>query len=89
MIDHKDRNRLNNDPENLREVTALENRHNSSVMAHDPNKYVRFEKDRNRWAAFVKVDGVKVRLGRFKTEEEAREARINAIDERGLRTANT
>lgn len=85
MVDHRDRNRINDHPDNLYEVTSAENRANTAEYAHDPDKNVRFEKDRGRWAAFVKKDGVKTRIGRFATKEQAIDARRRYLDEMGYR----
>ena len=71
LVDHRDRDRLNDRWENLREATRLENLHNSSVKQNSVSgiKGVRFRK--NRWEAVIRVDGKRVYLGRFHTPYEA------------------
>lgn len=42
-------------------------------------KGVRF--DRNKWQASIKINGKQINLGRYNTEQQAKEARQKAVDE--------
>lgn len=86
--DHIDRNRLNDHPDNLREATPREQTENSLGYSHDPNKYVRWEEDRKKWAAFAKKDNKKIRIGRYTTKEQALEARKKYLEENDMRMAD-
>lgn len=79
-IDHKDRNRLNNSRDNLREASLLDNNANKSRCAAYENKYAgvtyRPKLITNPWFAGLRRNGKKIHLGSFPTEEEAYAARI-------------
>lgn len=82
-IDHKNGNVLDNRKCNLRIVTPQQNCYNSSKKRITKSKYkgVNWDKERNRWAARISFNKKDYKIGRFKNEEEAREARdayINA-----------
>lgn len=73
VIDHIDRNNQNNSIDNLRQVTKTENSLN--VGSHRDSKYscikgISFDTSRNKWIVTVRSKFI----GRFSTEEEAREA---------------
>jgi hypothetical protein len=64
VVDHIDRNKLNNKIENLRCVSHSDNQHNRS----EPKGY---KKHGNRYQACLRVNGVLHSLGCFDTPEEA------------------
>jgi hypothetical protein len=70
LIDHEDTIRLNNSWGNLRAATKGQNNVNSKRGAG-----VWFDKERGKWAAYTKLNGKKIHLGRHDTEEQARAAR--------------
>ena len=72
IIDHIDRNPSNNKIENLRIVTYTQNQWNIGSKGYN------FRKDKNKWRARIKVDGKELHLGHFDTEEEARQAYLDA-----------
>ena len=72
MIDHIDRNPSNNHINNLRVVNHYQNQHNTNP------KGVYFRKDRNKWYSTLVVEGKKIFVGYFDTEEEARNKYIEA-----------
>lgn len=73
LVDHIDRDKLNNKPENLRVITHRENICNSDKV--DRAKGVSFHKASGKWVAYLPRDGEKQRyLGLYNTEQEAREA---------------
>jgi hypothetical protein len=85
-IDHKDGNRGNNLIENLRWVTRSENLRNQKKAANKSSIYkgVYYDKTRDKWGAAVEVNKICKKLGRFKTEKEASDARDNYIIEHQL-----
>jgi hypothetical protein len=80
VIDHKDRNGLNNQKCNLRVVTNAQNCQN--IRAHRDSKTgikgVSFEKSRNKWSAYITLNYKSMRIGRFNDLQEAINARLKA-----------
>lgn len=74
IVDHADRDILNNCWDNLRAATKSQNNINRNGLAG-----VHFDKSRGNWQAYTKVNGRKVHLGRHATEEEARRAREQGV----------
>ena len=68
-IDHINMNREDNRVENLRPVTSSENKFNTTT---DKGYY--WDSSRMKYAAQIKVKGEHIFLGRFDTDEEARNA---------------
>lgn len=74
IVDHKNRNRLDNRRENLRYCTGLQNRYNCKVYKNSKSgfKGIYFDKDRNKpWRAAINFNYKNIHIGRFKTKEEA------------------
>lgn len=78
LVDHQDRDTLNNQRSNLRRCERTENNMNRGKQAEYGGRPVgsRFKgvyRDRARgaWCADIAAGGKRVRLGRFATEEEA------------------
>jgi len=71
-IDHIDRVKSNNNIENLRLVTHQENHFNRSAKGYY------FQKRDNKFQAKIVIDGKQISLGYFDTEEEARNAYLEA-----------
>lgn len=70
--DHKDRNGLNNQRENLRIATRSQNLINRKSKTGSTSKYLGVNKKWRKWEAKIKPGGQKiVYLGLFKTEIEA------------------
>lgn len=67
VIDHKDRNKLNNCVENLRITTGSGNQHNRSNAKGYSFKSGKYE-------ARIRVNYKHIHLGRYDTEDEARTA---------------
>lgn len=76
-IDHIDGNRSNNCISNLRDVSHAENGKNQRMDKRNTSGFngVSFCKDRQKWKAQITVNFKVMVLGRFKTKEEAIEAR--------------
>ena len=71
-IDHIDRDKLNNNIENLRVVTHQENLWNQNSKGYC------FHKASGKYQARIQVDRKEKHLGLFVSEDEARQAYLNA-----------
>jgi hypothetical protein len=73
VVDHKDRNPLNNRIENLRAATTAENVRNrkSNVSARSKYLGVGLHKHSNRWRAQITLDYKVTHIGYYGTEIEA------------------
>ena len=74
-IDHIDRNRLNNNIENLRDVSESKNQENRGMQINNTSGFfgVSLDKRRNTWNAEIKRDGKRIRKSGFTTKMEAAE----------------
>ena len=70
LVDHIDRDRLNNKIENLREATKEENAINSERW---DNGGVSFRSDRGKWRAYYRKNHKQTFLGYYNSREEALE----------------
>jgi hypothetical protein len=66
FIDHIDRNKLNNNIENLREVTQQKNTFNRNAKG--------YSKMGNKFRSYIMLNGKQIHLGLFETEQEAAQA---------------
>jgi hypothetical protein len=71
VIDHINRNKLDNRLENLRVITSRENSYNRTKSKSSKNKYKGVIKKNNKYVASITKDGVKREIGGFETEEDA------------------
>ena len=73
MVDHKDGNGLNNARSNLRHCTPAENMRNRKMAQRTKSGYkgVWFNSKRNKFVAYIKLDGVSIVLRSCDTAEEA------------------
>lgn len=76
-LDHKDRNGLNNQKENLRLATRSQN--NANMVGHGKTSrfkgiYLRKTKNKNSWFAEICYKYVRYYLGTFQSEKEAAKA---------------
>lgn len=71
MVDHKNGDKLDNRRENLRECTHGQNLANSRPRKRIHSRFKGVHPYAKRWAAYVRVDGKRVRLGAYDTEEMA------------------
>ena len=76
LLDHIDRDKLNNKVENLREADKELNSWNRDKQANNTSGYrgVSWNKNAEKWHAYIKVKGRRIHLGLFSTAEEASEA---------------
>lgn len=79
LVDHKDRNGLNNCRSNLRISSRIENARNSTVTwASSGFRGVSWQSNRNYWEAHITVNGTKHHLGVFQDKQDAVRARKEA-----------
>lgn len=80
QLDHIDKVKTNNAISNLRVVTASQNQRNTGLNSANTSGYkgVTFQKNRNKWRAFIMLDGINKHLGMFKDKSEAVLARKEA-----------
>ena len=71
VIDHINRNKLDNRLENLRVITQRENSYNRTKNSNSANKYKGVIKRGDKYIACISKDGIKKQIGGFETEEEA------------------
>lgn len=71
MLDHKNRVVDDNRIENLRIVTHQENQWNNGGKGY-------YLKNNNKWMSQIQLNGKKIYLGYFNTEDEAKQAYIDA-----------
>jgi HNH endonuclease/AP2 domain len=76
VVDHRDRNKLNNKIENLRECTKSENERNRVKYSNNTSGYkgVWFHNQRQKWCAEITVNSKSIKLGLFDTPELASKA---------------
>jgi hypothetical protein len=80
VVDHINRNKLDNRKSNLR----IANHSINSINRNNPKnntsgrKGVCWDKRKNRWKAYIKLNQVMKNLGRFKNKNDAINARISA-----------
>lgn len=70
-IDHVDGDKLNNRWVNLREATRGQNRHNMGLQKNNRSGVKGVCWERNMWKAYISVEGRQIRLGRFKSMDDA------------------
>lgn len=69
MIDHKNRNRLDNRKSNLRECTNSQNQANTRSWKGKDSKGVYFSQ--GKWVARIMVKGIRKYVGRFADKDDA------------------
>jgi hypothetical protein len=76
LVDHINRNKLDNRKSNLRLVTATQNVANSVKQNNCSSKYkgVAWRKDRKKWHAQILINNKHVHIGYFNDETEAAKA---------------
>jgi hypothetical protein len=74
IVDHINRNSLDNRRENLRFVTAQQSSCNTGPNHGLGFKGTSFKKDHKKWKAVITIDSKNIHLGYFSTEEEAAKA---------------
>lgn len=79
-VDHINRVRHDNRWSNLREATRTQQLQNTTIRSDNSTgvKGVAWDKTRDKWQAYISIDGKRVPLGRFGSFEDAATARKNA-----------
>jgi len=73
-VDHKDRNKLNNQFDNLRLCTRSQNHQNKSANKGNESGFKGVSANGHGWSARIMVNGQKTYLGTFPTQEAAARA---------------
>jgi hypothetical protein len=76
LCDHKDRDGLNNQKQNLRKATHAQNSVNTESKKNTSSKYkgVTWSKASKKWRSNIEISGSKKHIGLFKNEIEAAKA---------------
>lgn len=78
VVDHINRDRLDNRKCNLRFLTQRENTWNANLRSNNTTGFTGVRKAGKKWVARIMVDRKNLYLGTYDTKEEAIEARKNA-----------
>lgn len=80
MIDHKDRNPLNNRKTNLRYVSRIQNSTNKNIQSNNTSGVVgvSWHKQHKKWYASITVNKKTIFLGLFDNLDDAKKCRIQA-----------
>lgn len=81
LVDHKDGNPLNNRWENLREASVSQNQQNRKVSSNNKIGLKGVSPEGKAFVARLTINGRKIRIGRFRTAEEAHVAYQKAAKE--------
>lgn len=83
LVDHKDRDGLNNQKKNLRSCTKSQHQHTQKRKGTGVSKYrgVSWNKKRKRWQAKIQFQGKTIMIGSFKNEKQAALAYDNKAKE--------
>ena len=86
LVDHKDRNILNNNIQNLRELDQSGNRRNADKRKGGSSKHkgVHWLKERSKWISEIYLNEKSKYLGSFDNEDDAGQAYNDAIRKYGL-----
>jgi len=72
VIDHINRDKLDNRFNNLRQITQAQNRMNSTARTTKSRyKGVSYDKANKKWFTFIRANGKRIWIGRFEKEAEA------------------
>lgn len=71
IVDHEDRNPLNNNIDNLRAATPVQNAENVSKKPNCSSRFIGVSKKGKNWAAQITIDKKRKYIGTYSTEIEA------------------
>ena len=82
-VDHIDNDRSNNKLINLRWATRSQNNYNRAIQKNNTSgtKGISFNKNKNKWEAYIRIDGIKITLGKFTDKQDAINARVQKANE--------
>jgi hypothetical protein len=82
LVDHKNGNPSDNNIDNLRLATDIQNCQNQKISKNNTSGYkgVCFKKDRNKWHAGIRVNGIIKHLGYYDTPKIASEVYKKAAE---------
>lgn len=81
QIDHINGDKLDNRFSNLREVTNRQNSQNFKIHRNGHLVGTSFNKKRKIWESYINIDGKKVHLGYFSTQEDAHNVYLKKCNE--------
>lgn len=83
QLDHEDRDKRNNRISNLKETDNRNNHHN---RPDNKSGYVGviWDKPRNKWKAYTRINYVMINIGRYDSIEEAVLARAEYLNSKGI-----
>ncbi len=81
LVDHVDRNGLNNQKYNLRTCTKAQNAKNIGILPTNTSGYtgIHFDKCSNKWRAGMKINNKRIYIGIFTDKKDAIIAYNNAV----------
>lgn len=71
LVDHKDRDPLNNCKSNLRLCSQAQNSRNRGIAKHNRSGFKGVYANRGRWRAEINVNGKRIRLGSYRDKVDA------------------
>ena len=73
LVDHINHNGLDNRKENIRMATRSENKAYGKIYRNNTSGYkgVSWDKEQNKWAVSISINGKDKKIGRFLNKEEA------------------
>ena len=82
-VDHIDGCKQNNNLNNLRWATTVENSRNAKLSKRNTSgvKGVSFYQPLNKWNAQIYIDGIRIHLGYYDNIDDAKQARINKANQ--------
>jgi len=77
LIDHKTCDPANNKPNLIRDATKSQNGMNRGLQSNNTSGYrgISWDKNYNKWHAYIKINGKRIHLGYFELLQNAVEAR--------------
>ena len=78
VCNHKDKNRQNNNLDNLEWVSNIENHFHKNINLNNTSKYVvvAWDSRKRKWVSYINFNKKKVHLGVFDSEEDAHKSRL-------------